>query len=353
MRYISIEKTKPGMILGKEVFDDEGRILLSVNTKLTKEYITRLSIRGYQGVYIEDELSRGIKIEEVISVELRNRGAQAVKYGNIDDLKTIAKDIVSQLLDKDKSISIDIQDLRTYDNYTYKHSVNVAVISTIIGIYLSYDEESLYELCLAALMHDIGKTKIDPAIINKPARLTMAEYRLVQEHARYSYDILDQNWLMPARTKQGVLHHHENEDGTGYPDRLVGDEIPSYAKIIHVADVYDALTSKRPYKKPYALSEAIEYLMGGSNVLFDRKAVEAFLEAVPVYAKGIEVTMTNGEKALVVANSSNPLRPIVRLISNGKDIDLNNDKDYISVTIAPHTVVENDFTSVYEKFECD
>ena len=217
MRYISIEKTKPGMILGKEVFDDEGRILLSVNTKLTKEYITRLSIRGYQGVYIEDELSRGIKIEEVISVELRNRGAQAVKDGNIDDLKTIAKDIVSQLLDKDKSISIDIQDLRTYDNYTYKHSVNVAVISTIIGIYLSYDEESLYELCLAALMHDIGKTKIDPAIINKPARLTMAEYRLVQEHARYSYDILDQNWLMPARTTQGGLHHHENEDGTGYP----------------------------------------------------------------------------------------------------------------------------------------
>ena len=123
MRYISIEKTKPGMILGKEVFDVEGRILLSVNTKLTKEYITRLSIRGYQGVYIEDELSRGIKIEEVISVELRNRGAQAVKDGNIDDLKTIAKDIVSQLLDKDKSISIDIQDLRTYDNYTYKHSV--------------------------------------------------------------------------------------------------------------------------------------------------------------------------------------------------------------------------------------
>ena len=303
MRYISIEKTKPGMILGKEVFDDEGRILLSVNTKLTKEYITRLSIRGYQGVYIEDELSRGIKIEEVISVELRNRGAQAVKDGNIDDLKTIAKDIVSQLLDKDKSISIDIQDLRTYDNYTYKHSVNVAVISTIIGIYLSYDEESLYELCLAALMHDIGKTKIDPAIINKPARLTMAEYRLVQEHARYSYDILDQNWLMPARTKQGVLHHHENEDGTGYPNRLVGDEIPPYAKIIHVADVYDALTSKRPYKKPYALSEAIEYLMGGSNVLFDRKAVEAFLEAVAVGQMKNKAYVNLGSVAMGIAGS--------------------------------------------------
>ena len=353
MRYINIEKVEAGMVLAKEVFDDDGRVLLAANTILTKEYIIRLSIRGYQGVYIEDELSRGIQIDEVISIELRNEGAKAVKEGNIDSLKSIAKNIVSQLLEKDKSISLDIKDLRTYDNYTYKHSVNVAVISTIIGIYLSYDEESLYELCLAALMHDIGKTKIDPGIINKPGRLSMMEYRIVQEHARYSYDILDENYLISARTKQAVLHHHENEDGTGYPDRLVGDEIPPYAKIIHVADVYDALTSKRPYKKPYALSEAIEYLMGGSNVLFDRKAVEAFLEAVPVYAKGIDVLMTNGERAIVVSNTSNPLRPIVRLVDSGKDIDLSNDKDYISVTIAPHTVVENDFTSVYERFEFD
>lgn len=353
MRYINIEKVESGMVLAKEVFDDDGRVLLAANTILTKEYIIRLSIRGYQGVYIEDELSRGIQIDEVISIELRNEGAKAVKEGNIDSLKSIAKDIVSQLLEKDKSISLDIKDLRTYDNYTYKHSVNVAVISTIIGIYLSYDEESLYELCLAALMHDIGKTKIDPGIINKPGRLSMMEYRIVQEHARYSYDILDENYLISARTKQAVLHHHENEDGTGYLDRLVGDEIPPYAKIIHVADVYDALTSKRPYKKPYALSEAIEYLMGGSNVLFDRKAVEAFLEAVPVYAKGIDVLMTNGERAIVVSNTSNPLRPIVRLVDSGKDIDLSNDKDYISVTIAPHTVVENDFTSVYERFEFD
>ena len=353
MRYINIEKVESGMVLAKEVFDDDGRVLLAANTILTKEYIIRLSIRGYQGVYIEDELSRGIQIDEVISIELRNEGAKAVKEGNIDSLKSIAKNIVSQLLEKDKSISLDIKDLRTYDNYTYKHSVNVAVISTIIGIYLSYDEESLYELCLAALMHDIGKTKIDPGIINKPGRLSMMEYRIVQEHARYSYDILDENCLISARTKQAVLHHHENEDGTGYPDRLVGDEIPPYAKIIHVADVYDALTSKRPYKKPYALSEAIEYLMGGSNVLFDRNAVEAFLEAVPVYAKGIDVLMTNGERAIVVSNTSNPLRPIVRLVDSGKDIDLSNDKDYISVTIAPHTVVENDVTWVYERFEFD
>ena len=84
MRYLNIEKVSPGMILAKEVYDDDGRILLSVNTKLTKEYIKRLSIRGYQGVYIEDEFSNGIDIEEVISVELRNKATQALKDGNID-----------------------------------------------------------------------------------------------------------------------------------------------------------------------------------------------------------------------------------------------------------------------------
>ena len=89
------------------------------------------------------------------------RVAKAVKEGNIDSLKSIAKILSVSFLRKIRAFQLDIKDLRTYDNYTYKHSVNVAVISTIIGIYLSYDEESLYELCLAALMHDIGKTKID------------------------------------------------------------------------------------------------------------------------------------------------------------------------------------------------
>ncbi len=345
MRYISIEKAKPGMILGRAVFTENNCILLTKGSELTQEYIVRLSIRGYQGVYIEDDVSAGIEIEEVIPIELRNLGSEAVKDGNIDKLQNVAKSIVEEIINHKDGITLDLKDLRTYDDYTYRHSVNVAVISTIIGMYLEYDNESLEELCLAALLHDLGKTKIDQSIINKTSRLTMEEYLIVQKHARYSYELLLQNWTVSSRVRQAVLHHHENEDGTGYPGRLVGDEIPEYAKILHVTDVYDALTSKRPYKKPYALSESIEYIMGGSNVLFDQTVVDAFLKVVPIYARGTEIELTTGESAIVVANTCNPLRPIIRMIADKREVNLNDDYNYLHVTIKPQTIVERDFVS--------
>lgn len=344
MRYISIENVKPGMRLGKTIFDDMNRILLLENSILSEEYIIRLLARGYPGIYIEDEISEGIVIEEVIPVELRNRSAEAVKNCDIDELQNVAVEIVETILNSESSISLDVMDLRTYDNYTYKHSVNVAVIAAIIALYMEFEREEIVDVCLTGLLHDIGKTRIDTDIINKPARLTNEEFDIVKGHARYSYEMLQDNWTISSKTRQGVLHHHENEDGSGYPDKLVGDEIPLYSKIIHVADVYDALTSKRPYKKPFALSEAIEYLMGGGNVLFDVNIVNTFVKSVPVYPKGTEVFLSNGESGIVVSNTSNSLRPIVRLYENKKEINLNEDKEYMNVIVAPHTVVDRDHT---------
>ncbi len=344
MRYVSIERVKPGMKLGKTIFGDQNRVLLSNNSSLSEEYIARLIDRGYPGIYIQDEFSEGIVIEEVIPVELRNRSAQAVKDCDLDELQNVAVEIVEAILNSGEHISMDIMDLRTYDNYTYKHSVNVAVITTIIGLYLKYSHDELVDLCLAGLLHDIGKTKIDNNIINKPAKLTDEEYSIVKEHARFSYEMLQDNWTISSKTRQGVLHHHENENGTGYPDKLMGDEILIYAKIIHVADVYDALTSKRPYKKPFALSEAIEYLMGGGNVLFDTEIVHIFIKTVPVYPKGTEVALSNGETGPVVSNTSNPLRPIVKMYDTKEEINLNTDMDYMNVIIVPHTIVECDYS---------
>ena len=277
--------------------------------------------------------------------------------------------VYDQVYEKEENNNIMIQImsniLGSHNSESREHILHIKTATEMMLRQLAKttDEYHLTETDIALIttassLHDIGKICIPEEILNKPGRLTDEEFKIMKTHSELGAAIIKD---MDFPQDHPLVHtvweicrwHHERWDGKGYPDGLKGEEIPIAAQVVSIVDVYDALTSKRPYKKPYALSEAIEYLMGGSNVLFDRKAVEAFLEAVPVYAKGIEVTMTNGEKALVVANSSNPLRPIVRLISNGKDIDLNNDKDYISVTIAPHTVVENDFTSVYEKFECD
>lgn len=343
MRYVLIEDAKPGMVLAKAVYDMYSRMLIAEHQELTADYIEKLKIRGYSGFYIEDELSAGIVIEETISVELRNKGVEALRKNNIDTTLDVAKDIVGQILGS-ANVSLDMIDLRTFDDYTYRHSVNVAVLSTIIGMGMHLNRAMLEELCIAAIFHDLGKIMISPRILNKPARLTKEEFKLIKEHPRLSVDLLRDRWKVPSASRVGILFHHENEDGSGYPNGLLSDEIHIYAKIIHVADVYDALTSKRPYKDLYTPSEAIEYLMGGNNILFNGEVVRAFLKCVPVYPKGVMVTLSDGREGIVYENTNNPIRPKIRL-KTGEMIDLSDETKNLHLTINPTSSVETDYSN--------
>lgn len=343
MRYISIEETEPGMLLGKPVYDSFSRILVAKGRPLSGEYIQKLKIRGYLGFYIEDEFSEGIDVKEAISPELRNRGVDALRKKNIDATLQVAKDIVGQLLHSD-TISLDMVDLRTFDDYTYRHSVNVAVLSTIIGMGMGLHQDELNDVCTAAMFHDMGKLMIDADIINKPGRLTKEEFRLIKMHPQLSLELLTNRWNVSIEAKEAILCHHENDDGSGYPRGLRKDEIPLYAKIIHVADVYDALTSKRAYKDPYTPSESIEYLMGGCHILFDERVVKAFLKWVPVYPKGVVVKLSDGRDGIVCENTKNPIRPKVRL-RTGEVLDLGDENKYLDITINPTSSVETDFSN--------
>lgn len=343
MRYISIDEAEPGMLLGKPVYDSFSRILVAKHRPLSADYIQKLKVRGYLGFYIEDEFSEGIEVEETISPELRNRGVDALRKKNIDATLQVAKDIVGQLLHSD-TISLDMVDLRTFDDYTYRHSVNVAVLSTIIGMGMGLHQDELNDVCVAAMFHDMGKLMIDAEIINKPGRLTKDEFKLIKMHPQLSLELLTNRWNVSIEAKEAILCHHENVDGSGYPRGLRKDEIPLYAKIIHVADVYDALTSKRAYKDPYTPSESIEYLMGGCHILFDEKVVKAFLKWVPVYPKGVVVKLSDGRDAIVCENTKNPIRPKVRL-RNGEVLDLGDEKKNLALTINPTSSVETDFSN--------
>ena len=343
MRYISIEEAEPGMLLGKPVYDAFSRILVAKKRPLTAEYIQKLKIRGYLGFYIEDEFSEGIEVKEAISPELRNRGVDALRKKNIDATMQVAKDIVGQILTSD-TISLDMVDLRTFDDYTYRHSVNVAVLSTIIGMGMGLNQEQLNDECVGAIFHDMGKLMIDTDIINKPGRLTKEEFRLIKMHPQLSLELLTNRWNVSIEAKEAILCHHENDDGSGYPRGLRKEEIPLYARIIHVADVYDALTSKRPYKDPYTPSESIEYLMGGCHILFDEKVVRAFLKWVPVYPKGVVVKLSDGRDAIVCENTKNPIRPKVRL-RTGEVLDLGDETKHLDLTINPTSSVETDFSN--------
>ena len=343
MRYISIEEAEPGMLLAKGVYDAYSRVLVAKKRPLTIDYIQKLKDRGYLGFYIEDEFSEGIEVEETISTELRNKGVDALRKKNIDATLQVAKDIVGQILHTDK-ISLDMVDLRTFDDYTYRHSVNVAVLSTIIGMGMGLDQDMLNDLCVAAMFHDMGKLMLDMDVINKPGRLTKDEFALIKMHPQLSLDLLSGRWNISLESKEAILSHHENQDGTGYPRGLQKDEIPLYARIIHVADVYDALTSKRPYKDPYTPSESIEYLMGGCHILFDANIVNTFLKWVPVYPKGVMIKLSDGREGIVIENTRNPIRPKIRL-KDGEILDLGDERKNLHITINPTSTVETDYSN--------
>lgn len=319
-----MDEVQPGMILGRSIYDFAARTLLAEGKELSEELIEKLRKRGYPGIYIDDEWSKDINIEETISIELRMNAVTSLKELDIDAIMDVSRKMVDQILTS-SIISLDIMELKAYDDYVYQHSINVAILSTVIGIGAGYNTEELKDLCLSAMFHDLGKILIDERILNKPGKLNAMENEIVRRHPQLAYDMLYERWNIPARVKAGVLCHHENEDGSGYPNGLTGDKINPFAKIIHVADVYDALTSKRPYKEAYSYSEAYEYLMGGCGTLFDKKMVEIFAEYIPVYPKGIIVELSDGRRALVLENSKgNQLRPRVKF-EDGTELDLQED----------------------------
>lgn len=327
MRYIKINDAQPGMRLAYNMYDADGHTLICSGSILSKFYIKRLSDYGFDGVYINDELSEDINIEPVISPELRTEGLFNVRNSDVDGCKGVARKIVDQILDKG-TLALDLTDLRCFDGYTYAHSVNVAVVSCIIGFGLKMNEESLEQLVMAGLLHDLGKLVIPPEILNKPAKLTHDEYEIMKTHSRLSYEIIKERWDISAQVKAAVLYHHENVDGTGYPDGIEGDRMTIFTKILHVADVYDALVSKRPYKNPYSPYEACEFLMGAGGLMFDPKVVEALLMYVPFYPKGTQVMLSDGREGIIVENSgTRNLRPLLRLL-DGTMIDMQEQKNY-------------------------
>ncbi|MBQ9119039.1 MAG: response regulator [Lachnospiraceae bacterium] len=313
MRYVQLTKAEPGMILAYDIFDSHGRTLAGHNVILTEGYIERLKSYGFDGVYIQDELSEDIEVESAIPSALRTEGIACIKNNNIDGCKNIAKKIVDEILSKDQ-LSLDMTDLRSYDDYTYAHSVNVAVLSCVIGTGMKLNEEEMEYLVTAAVLHDFGKLTIPQEILNKPSRLTQEEFQIMQSHAMRSYEMICDRTDLSAYVKSAVLCHHENVDGSGYPLGIEGSEQTLFTKILHVADVYDALIAKRPYKEPYSPYEATEYLMGGCGIMFDQAVVTTLLNYVPLYPKGTEVVLSDGRRAVIYENAGiYNLRPILKL----------------------------------------
>lgn len=327
MRFILTTSLEPGMILGRDLVFGKDAFMLCKGIGLTENYIQRLNAAGYYGVYIVDHFSKDVQYDEAVDERLFQKSVEAVEAEDIGSMMELSTKLVSDITAKEH-VGLDLYDLRSYDEYTYHHSVNVAIYSVAVGKKLGLSEEDLKMLCLASLTHDLGKLQIPEEILNKPGKLTDKEYDQIKMHPKYAFDRLQGVSNVPAKVRQAVLCHHENENGWGYPLGKSKNEIPYLAKIIHAVDVYDALTSRRSYKEPYASVEAFEYLKSGKNILFDESIVDAIFHVIPLYLPGTEVVLSSGEHALVVGHSANPKRPIIKLFENEKLVNLEMSLEY-------------------------
>ncbi|MCH5266029.1 MAG: HD-GYP domain-containing protein [Lachnospiraceae bacterium] len=326
MRYIGMDSARPGMIVGKSVYNEEGKILVNYRVTLTKKLISRMKEKGLHGLYIEDKLSEDIEVNELISEKLEVKAAQALRKMDIDAALDVASEIAEEL-SVNGDINVNLMSLRTNSDYTYKHSINVAVLSVLTGMGLGLKKTVLRELATAGLLHDIGKVNIPVETLEKPGALTEEEYELIKKHSEFGYEKIKDNLSISSKTKMGVYMHHENINGTGYPLGLAGEQIYMFAKIIHIADVYDAITSERVYKKAQSPGEAVEFLMKNAGNMFQPEYVKAFLTYIPLYPKGRNVVLSDGSIAVVVENRQhNTLYPVVRRM-DGTTLDLSEHED--------------------------
>lgn len=343
MRRVSVNNAQLGVKLAKSIFTADGRILLSSGTVLNDGYLQRLRSNGVEELFIEDNISDDVKIKDIIKDETRIEARCLVKTlmdntvfpesDEVSKIKEVVNSIIDQILKSDKII-YNLCDIKTVDDYTFSHSVNVCVLSLVIGVELGYNEEKLNDLGIGSILHDIGKMKISHDILKKPTQLNIQEFEEIKKHTVYGYELLSSNNDVNTTSAVIALSHHERFNGSGYPLQIKGVDIHEYARIVAVADVYDALTSDRVYRKKIRPHEVFEYITTLARNHYDARVINSFVKHISMYPLGSGIVLSNRERAIVVKeNRVYPTRPVVRVVLDSNynrvsecyDIDLSKD----------------------------
>lgn len=362
MLIIPVDKLREGMQLADDVGSttaNDYQIILRRGVFLSSGMIEMLQEKGIKTVHIvgggiEDTSSPApetVKKKERRTHEINARIGEALK--NLDEIfdcneeikelsqaavkkvDGIADDIITDVVGNSSFLGNQMIALQNYDDYTYKHCLRVAMLSASVCSELGLSAEETKETVVAGILHDIGKSNIDHDIIIKPGKLTDEEYAEIKRHPLIGYNILKNSGCYSPNIMSGVLFHQEKFDGTGYPTRLSGYKIPLIARILAVCDVFDALTSNRPYRVPWSVPETEEYILGASGTHFDWTVTKAFLSAFNPYPIGTVVSLSDGRHGVVIKHNDNVLRPTVKILGkfSGEILDLMNDFRFLSVMV--------------------
>ncbi|MBF0481615.1 MAG: HD-GYP domain-containing protein [Desulfovibrionaceae bacterium] len=224
-------------------------------------------------------------------------------------------DAMIQSVSRNAAALLSLAKLRASDEYTFTHCINVSLLSVLFGRHLGLDRDALRLLGLAGLFHDLGKARMPEEVLNKPGKLTEEEFAVMRRHPAEGFLMMRQDKRIAQEVLRGALEHHEKFDGSGYPRNLSGDMISPFARIIGVADVYDALTSARVYKPGMPPNQALRIVYELKDSSFYPGHVEKFVKCLGIYPLGSFVKLSNGEYAVVVAvNPKNTLHPTIKIV---------------------------------------
>jgi HD-GYP domain-containing protein (c-di-GMP phosphodiesterase class II) len=346
MRLVATNRLEPGMLLGRDVLTDvHGRVpLLRAGVPLGSRYRQALLDAGIHAVYVEDELGAGIEVTQALSQSTREHATKAlVRSFNgapalLADGRTLPDNAISELADVAARISADLadaddavlalSDLAAADSYTLQHSLDVTALGVLIARRHFYrhgrpaatgkrrhDQVELYlvKLGVGLLLHDIGKLVVPKAILNKPGPLDDAEMAIMRTHPLVGLELLPGDMIGPL-AKSVVRSHHERFDGSGYPNGMAGTDISEFARIAAVADVFDAITSERPYARAAPPHVGVRAIVEGSGAGFDPLIVESFRKVVAPFPPGCEIVLADGRRGVVVSVPQDCLElPLVRV----------------------------------------
>lgn len=320
---ISVDALKPGMIMDYDVYYKTKReyVLLIKDRILSEDTIMRLRrVNDWAyNVYVPSDqrekiLSKNSFIEDAqknlenrigyieTKIQITSMFNEIVGSGNVtpEESHGIASDLITKIDTVDASLIIQcVSNIRNTDEYLYTHSINVALLNGIMAKWCIFDEEMSVDLVKTGLMHDIGKLSIPSEILNKPASLTAEEFEIMRLHSTNSYKMLKRIGEENTQILEGVLYHHEQMNGNGYPSKLAGDKIPVFARITSICDVYDAMVAKRVYKKSQSPFAILRELSRNKFSALDADYVSVFLTNIPKVLEKKLVLLSNGAIARV------------------------------------------------------